>query len=190
MKFKSIYCTTKTLTGTGDHGFNRRREYMAKPLLKNGITSVLLENPFYGLRKPKNQWRSCLLHVNDLFIMGCCLILESTVLLHWLKNQHFGPLGVTGVSMGGHMASLAATGWPEDIAVVPCMSWTSASVVWIDGVMSRSLPWRLLEKQYGEEEAFEREILKELKKSPCVDADDVFDKKSPSWFIKSGYMIY
>lgn len=28
---------------------------MAKPLLKNDIGAILLENPFYGLRKPKDQ---------------------------------------------------------------------------------------------------------------------------------------
>jgi hypothetical protein len=37
-------------------GFWRRRQMMAKPLLKEGgIASVILENPFYGLRKPKDQ---------------------------------------------------------------------------------------------------------------------------------------
>ena len=126
-----------------------------------------------------------MLHVNDLFIMGCCLILESIVLLHWLKRLNYGPLGVTGVSMGGHMASLAASGWPEKLAVVPCMSWTSASVVWIDGVMSRSLPWRLLEKQYSENEAFEKEIFSQLKKLTSPIDVNSFNKKSPSWFIKS-----
>lgn len=28
---------------------------MAKPLLKAGIGSIILENPFYGYRKPKDQ---------------------------------------------------------------------------------------------------------------------------------------
>jgi hypothetical protein len=37
-------------------GFWRRRQMMAKPLLKEGgIASIILENPFYGLRKPKDQ---------------------------------------------------------------------------------------------------------------------------------------
>lgn len=44
------------LAGTGDHYFWRRRNLIAKPLLKEfGIASILLENPFYGLRKPKDQ---------------------------------------------------------------------------------------------------------------------------------------
>jgi Alpha/beta hydrolase domain containing 18 len=43
------------LAGTGDHYFWRRRNLIAKPLLKEGLGAILLENPFYGLRKPKDQ---------------------------------------------------------------------------------------------------------------------------------------
>lgn len=36
--------------------FWRRRNFMAKPLLREaGIGAIILENPFYGLRKPKDQ---------------------------------------------------------------------------------------------------------------------------------------
>lgn len=118
------------LAGTGDHHFWRRRNLMAKPLAKEyGIASILLENPFYGVRKPNNQVRSSLRHVVDLFIMGAALIVESLVLLHWGERQGYGPLGITGISMGGHMASLACTAWPKPLAIVPCLSWTTASCV-------------------------------------------------------------
>ena len=150
------------MAGTGDHGFNRRREMLAKPLLESGIVSLLLENPFYGSRKPQEQWKSGLLHVSDLFVMGGCLVLEGLVLLHWLKRYGYGPLGLTGISMGGHMASLAATNWPEPIALIPCMSWTSASVVWTEGVLSKSIPWRVLESQYSKNPMYEQEIMKLL----------------------------
>ncbi|XP_034952236.1 protein ABHD18 isoform X5 [Chelonus insularis] len=96
------------LAGTGDHYFWRRRNLIAKPLLKEaGIGSLLLENPFYGERKPKDQIRSNLLNVSDIFIMGGCLIMECIVLLNWCEQQGFGPLGLTGLSMGGHDAFLA-----------------------------------------------------------------------------------
>lgn len=36
--------------------FWRRRNLMVKPLLKEaGIGGIILENPFYGLRKPTDQ---------------------------------------------------------------------------------------------------------------------------------------
>lgn len=38
--------------------------------------------------------------------MGGCLILESIVLFHWCERNGLGPLGITGVSMGGHVSFL------------------------------------------------------------------------------------
>lgn len=137
------------LAGTGDHGFWRRRQTMAKPLLKSaGIGGLLLENPFYGLRKPKDQVRSSLHNVTDIFVMGGCLILESLALFHWCERSGFGPLGISGLSMGGHMASLAATNWPKPLVLVPCLSWSTASPVFTEGVMSDSINWDLLQSQY------------------------------------------
>ncbi|XP_030040194.1 protein ABHD18 [Manduca sexta] len=137
------------LAGTGDHFFWRRRNLMVKPLLKEaGIGGIILENPFYGLRKPTDQIRSALHNVSDIFVMGGCLILESLVLFHWCERNGLGPLGVTGLSMGGHMASLAATNWPKPLVLVPCLSWSTASAVFLQGVMSHSINWDLLEDQY------------------------------------------
>ncbi|XP_063628733.1 protein ABHD18 isoform X1 [Cydia splendana] len=137
------------LAGTGDHFFWRRRNLMVKPLIKEaGIGGIILENPFYGLRKPTDQVRSSLHNVSDIFVMGGCLILESLVLFHWCERNGLGSLGVTGLSMGGHMASLAATNWPKPLVLVPCLSWSTASAVFLQGVMSQSINWDLLEDQY------------------------------------------
>ncbi|XP_061541437.1 protein ABHD18 isoform X6 [Phycodurus eques] len=94
------------LAGTGDHFFWRRRTLMARPMVKEaGMASLLLENPYYGYRKPKDQLRSCLKNVSDLFVMGGALILESSVLLHWLETEGYSPVGMTGISMGGYADS-------------------------------------------------------------------------------------
>lgn len=160
------------LAGTGDHFFWRRRNLIAKPLLKeSGIASILLENPFYGLRKPRDQIRSSLHNVCDIFIMGGCLIMESIVLLNWCEQQGFGPLGLTGLSMGGHMASLAATNWPKPIPLVPCLSWSTASPVFTQGVMSASINWTLLENQYFADELYQNDLAKMVK---IIGRDDAF----------------
>ncbi|XP_018578413.1 protein ABHD18 isoform X2 [Anoplophora glabripennis] len=112
------------LAGTGDHYFWRRRNIMAKPLLKAGIGAIILENPYYGIRKPKDQIRSSLHYVSDIFVMGGCLVLECLVLLNWCEILGFGPLGVTGISMGGH------------------------------GVMSESIDWDMLQAQYISNELY------------------------------------
>jgi len=139
---------------------------MALPMIKERqIGSIILENPFYGVRKPKSQLRSSLHHVSDLFLMGACLIMESQVLLKWAMNQGFGPLCCHGISMGGHMASLAVTAWPLPIGLVPCLSWTSASVTFCQGVMSRAINWKLLEDQLSKVKEYKTEVW-ELVHSP------------------------
>uniref|UniRef100_A0A8B9K4A0 Abhydrolase domain containing 18 n=1 Tax=Astyanax mexicanus TaxID=7994 RepID=A0A8B9K4A0_ASTMX len=133
------------LAGTGDHFFWRRRTLMARPMIKEaGMASLL---------------RSSLKNVSDLFVMGGALILESAVLLHWLEREGFWPLGMTGISMGGHMASLAVTNWPKPIPLIPCLSWTTASNVFTTGVLSKAVNWRQLEKQYATHTVYEKEII-------------------------------
>jgi hypothetical protein len=149
------------LAGTGDHYFWRRRTLLARPLLKEaGIASILLENPYYGVRKPKHQLRSSLHNVSDLFVMGGGLVLESLVLFHWCERQGFGPLGISGISMGGHMASLAATNWHKPVSLIPILSWSTASTVFTEGVMSEAIPWQLLQEQYHANSSYEVEVAK------------------------------
>uniref|UniRef100_A0A8C2IJT7 Abhydrolase domain containing 18 n=1 Tax=Cyprinus carpio TaxID=7962 RepID=A0A8C2IJT7_CYPCA len=136
------------LAGTGDHFFWRRRTLMARPMIKeSGMASLL---------------RSSLKNVSDLFVMGGALILESAALLHWLEREGFWPLGMTGISMGGHMASLAVTNWPKPIPLIPCLSWTTASSVFTTGVLSGAVNWRELEKQYAAHTVYEEEIISML----------------------------
>ncbi len=121
------------LAGTGDHYYWRRRHFMAMPLVKErNIASIILENPFYGGRKPKSQTKSGLRHVSDLFVMGAALFFEMITLLSWCESQGYGPLGVTGISMGGHMASIASTGWNKPIGIIPCLSWSTAAPVFTE----------------------------------------------------------
>ncbi|XP_059499640.1 protein ABHD18 isoform X2 [Stegostoma tigrinum] len=163
-KWKSKYRPVCVhLAGTGDHFYWRRRTLMARPMIKEAcMGSLLLENPYYGYRKPKDQMRSSLRNVSDLFVMGGALVLESAALLHWLDRGGYGPLGMTGISMGGHMASLAASNWPKPIPLVPCLSWSTASGVFTSGVLSKAVNWRELEKQYATETVYEEEIIRLL----------------------------
>ncbi|KAK6105625.1 hypothetical protein QQG55_20975 [Brugia pahangi] len=141
------------LAGTGDHTYFRREFGFANDLMKSNISSILLQNPFYGSRKPRDQFRSSLINVSDLFIMGGALVAECNFLLKWARQQGYWPVGLAGVSMGGHMACLACTNSPEPIALVPCLSWTTASTVFVQGTLSKSVSWdvltmELLSKQF------------------------------------------
>ncbi len=147
--------------GTGDHYFWRRRKFSALPLLQErGLASAIIENPFYGLRKPREQRRSQLRNVTDIFVMGACLILETLAMFRWFHRKHsFGPVVSHGISMGGHMATLSATVLPEPVGVVPCLSWTSASLTFTEGVMSGAINWPLLERQLLLEKRYRGDIL-------------------------------
>ncbi|CAF0761735.1 unnamed protein product [Rotaria sordida] len=154
--------------GTGDQGFNRRRLLTAHPLLKQyRIGSIILENPYYGVRKPKHQVRSSLFYVTDLLVMGGALMLETLALLHWCEKMKLTPAILHGFSLGGHMASLAFTNWPGPLSLLSCASWSTSSTAFCDGVLSRTIPWDLLKKQFYENKAYQTfyEYLREGKKS-------------------------
>ncbi|XP_043487647.1 protein ABHD18 isoform X5 [Polistes fuscatus] len=99
-------------------------------------------------------------------IKPICLHLAGTG-----DHQGFGPLGLTGLSMGGHMASLAATNWPKPIVLVPCLSWSTASPVFTEGVMSASINWNLLENQYFSDETYQNDLAKMVK---VIDEESAF----------------
>jgi hypothetical protein len=46
------------------------------------------------------------------------------------------------------MACLASTVWPKPVALVPCLSWTTAASVFTRGVLSKAIAWDKLEKDY------------------------------------------
>lgn len=61
------------------------------------------------------------------------------------------------------MASLAATNWPKPISLVPCLSWSTASPVFTEGVMSASINWALLETQYFSDKIYKNDLAKMVK---------------------------
>ncbi|CAH8495814.1 unnamed protein product [Schistosoma turkestanicum] len=135
-------------SGTGDQNYHRRRIFLANDLLKDGIASIILMNPFYFKRKPDEQQGSSLNSVSDLFIMGGALIMECSALLEWCERNGYGPFALHGISMGGYMSALCASVWPKPISLIPCLSWTSASCVFVEGVLSNAVDWSALTKQY------------------------------------------
>jgi len=47
--------------------------------------------------------------------MGGSLVLESIVLLHWCKRMGYGPLGITGISLGGHVSVMHSIEGPLQV---------------------------------------------------------------------------
>jgi len=75
------------LAGTGEQGFRRRRHCVAYPLARLGISSLIFESPYYGIRKPSNQHGSKLFTLMDLPLLGRITIEETRSIVKWLRQQ-------------------------------------------------------------------------------------------------------
>ena len=132
---------------TGDEGFSRRRRALAIPLLRYGIGSLILENPYYGRRRPPDQHKKMLNRFSDLWAMGGATVEEGRSLVQWLRREGYERLGVCGISMGGSMAARVAVQQEEPMAVIGCVTAHSASAVFTEGILKDYLAWETLERE-------------------------------------------
>jgi len=135
------------LASTGEQGFTLRTLF-ATPLVRRGIAALLLENPFYGLRRPKEQFGCSLRTVRDQFAMNYATVTEARCLLAWLRREGYAQIGVTGYSQGGVMAAFAAALTPFPLAAVPRGAADSAAPIFLDGGLSKSMNWPKLAAQF------------------------------------------
>lgn len=150
------------LAASGDQGFGVRLRFAA-PLLERGIAAVVLENAFYGSRRPANQVGPAVRSVSDLHLMGAATFQEGRALLRWMqgwlaegaperragpaarRDGRGGPLvGVTGFSMGGQLAAMVGASVAFPCAVVPIAASCSPDSVLRDGVLRHVAHWAAL----------------------------------------------
>ncbi|KJH51817.1 hypothetical protein DICVIV_02008 [Dictyocaulus viviparus] len=177
------------LSGTGDHSYIRRELGFARGLLEEGVGSILLQNPFYGDRKPPSQFRSSLENVSDLFVMGAALVSECNYLISWAISEGYGPIALSGVSMGGFMASLAATNVCVPVGVIPCMSWTTAAPTFTEdfealflGALRNAINYDQLQRQIEDQE-----YLKKLSSISDVNWVDEMHERNSANGLGSAY---
>lgn len=142
------------LATTGEEGYATREQCMARPLAQQGIGTLMLEHAFLGRRRPAWQASNKLEQVADLLLLGGSVVEEARALLVWLRHQGFDRLGITGISMGGHLAALAAVLTPFDIAIVPLVAPHSGVPVFTEGLLSRQCDWSMLrDRPFAEQSA-------------------------------------
>ena len=129
---------------TGEEGYSARAAHVARPLLRQGCGTLLLEHPFLGRRRPPQQPSTRLRHVSDLLLLGGAAVEEARSLLVWLRRQGYRHLGITGVSIGGHLAALAGALTPFELALVPCVAPHSAVPIFTEGLMRTACDWPAL----------------------------------------------
>jgi len=147
---------------TGDEGFARRRRALALPLLREGIGSLILENPYYGRRRPPGQHKKMLNRFSDLWAMGGAAVQEGRSLMQWLRREGYKRLGVCGISMGGSMAARVAVLEETPVAMIGCVTAHSASAVFTEGILKNYLAWEVLNRELdgdGPAIALMRELL-------------------------------
>lgn len=132
------------LGATGDVGHARRTRFAA-PLMRAGVAAVLLENPYYGPRRPLGQRDVDVRTVADLLLLGRAAVEEARALCTWLRRQETVDVAVSGYSMGGQLSAMTAATLPFPVAVVPVAAPSSASAVFVDGLLSRATAWRALD---------------------------------------------
>jgi hypothetical protein len=135
------------LAGSGDASYLGRM-LQAKPLVQEeGIGALILQNPFYGERRPDDQTGTKLRRVTDQLAMNLATIEEARSLLRWLRDDGYLEVGVTGYSMGGYMAAMAAQMVSFRLAVVPCATANTAVAPMIHSPLSQLYDWSALERE-------------------------------------------
>ena len=133
------------LAATSDEKFTRRR-ILINPLVKRGIGALILENPYYGWRRPKGQRYIAIASMADQLKMSLATTMEAASLLRWLYERDYRHLGVTGYSMGGFMAAYTASTIPFAVACVPCATGASVSEPFTQGGLSPSVAWMAIQQ--------------------------------------------
>ncbi|HEU4382575.1 MAG TPA: alpha/beta hydrolase family protein [Anaeromyxobacteraceae bacterium] len=142
---------------SGDEGLSLRLRFAA-PLLGQGIAALVLENPYYGERRPTGQPGAALRTVSDLVLMAAATVREGRSLLGWLERQGQGRLGVAGYSMGGQMAALVAATWPRPLAMAALAPSDSPASVFTEGLLRSHPRWDALRRPDGSEDRARAEL--------------------------------
>lgn len=130
---------------TGDEGYRERIHTFSAPLLKNGIATILLENPFYGGRKPKHQKNCFLSRVSDMLTMSVASVEEGKSILFELRRRNTRYMAVAGVSQGGMIAAVVGAVTPHPLAIAANLAAHSPEVIFTEGLLRAFVDWDALE---------------------------------------------
>ena len=122
---------------------SRARFGIARRLSRRGIGSLVLENPYYGIRRPVDHDGQPIRTVADFFQMGTGAVVEGRGLLATVREEGRTP-GVAGYSMGGNIAALVSSTMPFPVATAPLAASYSPAPVYLDGALRGGIDWGAL----------------------------------------------
>jgi len=131
------------LRAAGNEHDSRARFGIARRLAQRGIGSLVLENPYYGIRRPVDHDGQPIRTVADFFQMGIGAVTEGRGLLATVRKEGYVP-GVAGYSMGGNIAALVSSTMPFEVATAPLAASYSPAPVYLDGALRGGIDWDAL----------------------------------------------
>jgi hypothetical protein len=126
------------MASSGDQGFAAREAFVA-PLVRRGLAALLLENPYYGSRRPIGQQGAAVRTVSDLALMATAAVREGRALVSWLRTRGYPRVGVAGFSMGGQMAAMIAASSPFPLAVAALAPSVTPASVFVVGYLRHAV---------------------------------------------------
>lgn len=121
----------------------RVRVAIAQRLAVHGITSIILEGPYYGSRRPDLDVGQPIATVADFMVMGGSAVIEARGILARLHESGHS-VGVAGYSMGGNTAALVSATTSFPMATAPLAASHSPGPVFLDGILRRGIDWDAL----------------------------------------------
>lgn len=143
---------------------SRARFGIARRLAQRGIGSLVLENPYYGIRRPTDHDGQPIRTVADFFQMGIGAVTEGRGLLATVQQEGFTP-GVAGYSMGGNIAALISSTMPFPVATAPLAASYSPAPVYLEGALRGGIDWAAL----GGESSAEPRLRETLLRASVLD---------------------
>jgi pimeloyl-ACP methyl ester carboxylesterase len=129
------------LAAWNDHGYDTRTKLAAR-LAERGIAAAMLENPFYGHRRPRPEADQPIRTVGDFAVMGRSAVSEGRALLaHFAADYQ---VGVSGYSMGGNVSALVGALMEFPVAIAALAASHSPGPVYLDGVLVNGIDWEAL----------------------------------------------
>ncbi len=119
----------------GEEGFMQRR-FGFTALLREGVELWLLEGAFFGSRRDGGPPH--LATVRDFLLMGLANVLETRALVGAARADGT-PVAVAGYSMAGQLGAQAVATLPWDVPVVAMAPSDTASAVFLDGPLSKTV---------------------------------------------------
>ena len=142
----------------------KERVRLAELLAERKVSSYILENPYYGERRPDDVNHQPIRTVSDFFRMGVGAVTEGRGLLATLRDGGREP-GVAGYSMGGNVAALVSAMVSFPVATAPLAPSYSPAPVYLDGALRGGIDWTAL----GGKEAAEDRLRRLLRRASVLD---------------------